>query len=76
MLKSTRLQVQSSCTFYLVEVPLVLYQVEVLYSGSVLQLCQSELKISQCSIEVVSLGPQVLDDFEVTPTASILPAAV
>ena len=35
-----------------------------------------KLKISQCSIEVVSLGPQVLDDFGATPTASILPAAV
>ena len=39
-----------------------LYQVEVLCSGSVLQLCESELKISQYSIEVVSLGPQVPDD--------------
>ena len=62
MLKSTRLQVQSSCTFYLVEVRLVLYQVEVLYTGSVVQLCQSELKFSQYSIEVVSLGPQVPDN--------------
>ena len=63
-------------SFYLVEVPLVLYQVEVLHTGSVLQLCQSELKISQCNIEVASLGPEALDYFEITPTASILTAAV
>ena len=58
MKKSTRLQVQSSCTFYLVEVRHVLYQVEVLhlmYSPTL----SVEARDVAMQFEVGSLGPQV-----------------
>ena len=54
----------------------MLYQVEVLHLvySSTLSIRAQDLAMQY--IEVVLLSPQVLDDFEVTPTASILPAAV